>query len=170
MSGRGEKEGTGPASSSSSHNDDDGDVDDFTPTSVLITGGAGFIASHVATSLVERYPKYKVVVLDNLEYCGSLQNLRRAKDKKNFFFVEGDILSCDQVRDALERHGVDTVLHFAAQTHVDNSFGNSLEFTMTNVYGTHSLLEACRVYGKIRRFVNVSTDEVYGEQSFGSGL
>ena len=170
MSGRGEKEGTGPASSSSSHNDDDGDVDDFTPTSaVLITGGAGFIASHVATLLVERYPKYKVVVLDNLEYCGSLQNLRRAKDKKNFFFVEGDILSCDQVRDALERHGVDTVLHFAAQTHVDNSFGNSLEFTMTNVYGTHSLLEACRVYGKIRRFVNVSTDEVYGEQSFGSG-
>ncbi|UPQ99345.1 NAD-dependent epimerase/dehydratase [Chloropicon primus] len=140
---------------------------DYRPFSILITGGAGFIASHVARRFVERYPEYKVVVLDNLEYCGSLENLKCIMDRPNFFFVEGDILSCEGLRSTLEAHDIDTVLHFAAQTHVDNSFGNSLEFSMTNVYGTHSLLEVCRVWGRIKRFVNVSTDEVYGEQSFG---
>lgn len=82
-------------------------------------------------------------------------------------FIKGDIQSPDLVSYILETENIDTVMHFAAQTHVDNSFGNSLAFTMNNTYGTHVLLEACRRYGKIRRFVNVSTDEVYGETSLG---
>ena len=81
--------------------------------------------------------------------------------------MQGDIQSADLIKFLLEAEGIDTVMHFAAQTHVDNSFGNSLAFTMNNTYGTHVLLEACRCYGKIRRFINVSTDEVYGESSLG---
>jgi UDP-glucose 4,6-dehydratase len=142
----------------------------YAPKSILVTGGAGFIASHVTVRLVKEYPSYKVVVLDTLEYCGSLENLSEVEGAPNFFFVEGDIKSQDLLRFVLESHAIDTVLHFAAQTHVDNSFGNSLAFSFTNVYGTHSLLESCRVWGKIRRFINVSTDEVYGEQSFGKQL
>lgn len=144
--------------------------DRYAPQNILITGGAGFIASHVTCRIVKKYPNYKIVVLDNLEYCGSLRNLAEVKDCPNFAFIHGDIKSQDTLRSTLEDHNIDTVMHFAAQTHVDNSFGNSLAFSMTNVYGTHSLLEVCRVWGKIRRFINVSTDEVYGEQSFGSSL
>lgn len=82
-------------------------------------------------------------------------------------FVKGDIQSADLLNFVLEDEKVDTVMHFAAQTHVDNSFGNSLAFTLNNTHGTHVLLEACRVYGGVRRFVAVSTDEVYGESSVG---
>ncbi|KAL4514424.1 hypothetical protein Ndes2526A_g03896 [Nannochloris sp. 'desiccata'] len=113
----------------------------YTPHNILLTGGAGFIGSHVATRLVQEYPQYN--------------------------FVEGDIQSSDLLKYVLEKEQIDTVMHFAAQTHVDNSFGNSLTFTMNNTYGTHVLLESCRQYGKIRRFINVSTDEVYGETSLG---
>ena len=105
-----------------------------------------------------------------MEYCGSLENLSSVRARENFVFVEGDIKCQDTIRDVLEKHSIDTVLHFAAQTHVDNSFGNSLAFSITNVYGTHSLLEVCRVWGRVKRFINVSTDEVYGEQSFGKEL
>jgi UDP-glucose 4,6-dehydratase len=81
--------------------------------------------------------------------------------------IKGDIQSPDLLNYILQQENIDTVMHFAAQTHVDNSFGNSLTFTMNNTFGTHVLLESCRVYGKIRRFINVSTDEVYGETSVG---
>lgn len=83
-------------------------------------------------------------------------------------FIKGDIQSPDLLSYILEEEDIDTVMHFAAQTHVDNSFGNSLAFTMNNTYGTHVLLEACRKHGHIRKFINVSTDEVYGETSLGS--
>lgn len=135
----------------------------YTPKNILITGAAGFIASHVANRLVRKYPQYKIVVLDKLDYCSNLKNLLPSKSSPNFKFVRGDIASADLVNYLLITEGIDTIMHFAAQTHVDNSFGNSFEFTKNNIYGTHVLLEACKVTGQIRRFIHVSTDEVYGE-------
>ena len=144
------------------------DNESYKPKNVLITGGAGFIGSHVTIRLVQKYGCYKVVVFDKLDYCATLNNLTSIQQNLNFKFIKGDILSPDLLMYVLETEQIDTVMHFAAQTHVDNSFGNSLAFTMNNTYGTHVLLEACRNYGKIKRFVNVSTDEVYGETSLGS--
>ncbi|MCO5551341.1 hypothetical protein L7F22_004842 [Adiantum nelumboides] len=135
----------------------------YTPKNILITGAAGFIASHVANRLVRLYSDYKIVVLDKLDYCSNLKNLYPSVSSSNFKFVKGDITSADLVNYLLITEGIDTIMHFAAQTHVDNSFGNSFEFTKNNVYGTHVLLEACKVSGLIRRFIHVSTDEVYGE-------
>ncbi|GER53956.1 dTDP-glucose 4,6-dehydratase [Striga asiatica] len=135
----------------------------FTPKNILITGAAGFIASHVANRLVRNHPDYKIVVLDKLDYCSNLKNLLPSNPSPNFKFVKGDIGSADLVNYLLITESIDTIMHFAAQTHVDNSFGNSFEFTKNNIYGTHVLLEACKVTGQIRRFIHVSTDEVYGE-------
>lgn len=130
---------------------------------ILITGGAGFIGSHVARLLAVEYPSYHIVVLDKLDYCASMCNVPIGVE-----FVRGDVQSFDLVCHVLKRHAIDHVMHFAAQTHVDNSFGNSLAFTLNNTYGTHVLLEACREAGTIKRFVNVSTDEVYGDTSHGA--
>ncbi|XP_076936702.1 trifunctional UDP-glucose 4,6-dehydratase/UDP-4-keto-6-deoxy-D-glucose 3,5-epimerase/UDP-4-keto-L-rhamnose-reductase RHM1-like [Bidens hawaiensis] len=135
----------------------------YTPKNILITGAAGFIASHVANRLVRTYPHYNIVVLDKLDYCSNLNNLNPSKQSPNFKFVKGDIASTDLVNHLLIIESIDTIMHFAAQTHVDNSFGNSFEFTKNNIYGTHVLLEACKVTRQIRRFIHVSTDEVYGE-------
>ncbi|CAL9050658.1 unnamed protein product [Musa banksii] len=135
----------------------------YEPKNILITGAAGFIASHVANRLVRNYPKYKIVVLDKLDYCSNLKNLNPSRSCPNFRFVKGDIGSADLVNYLLITESIDTIMHFAAQTHVDNSFGNSFEFTTNNIYGTHVLLEACKVTGQVRRFIHVSTDEVYGE-------
>ncbi|XP_073134500.1 trifunctional UDP-glucose 4,6-dehydratase/UDP-4-keto-6-deoxy-D-glucose 3,5-epimerase/UDP-4-keto-L-rhamnose-reductase RHM3 [Henckelia pumila] len=135
----------------------------FEPKNILITGAAGFIASHVANRLVRNYPEYKIVVLDKLDYCSNLENLLSSKCSPNFKFVKGDIGSADLVNYLLLTENIDTIMHFAAQTHVDNSFGNSFEFTKNNIYGTHVILEACKVTGQIKRFIHVSTDEVYGE-------
>jgi UDP-glucose 4,6-dehydratase len=140
-----------------------GEAGTYTPKNILITGAAGFIASHVANRLIRNYPHYKIVVLDKLDYCSSLKNLMPSKSSQNFKFVKGDIGSADLVNYLLITEGIDTIMHFAAQTHVDNSFGNSFEFTKNNIYGTHVLLEACKVTGTVRRFIHVSTDEVYGE-------
>ena len=134
----------------------------YTPTNILLTGGAGFIGSHVANMLFSKYPSYHIVVLDKLDYCASLSNLN-----PEIKFVKGDIQCADLVSHLLATEKIDTIMHFAAQTHVDNSFGNSLAFTMNNTHGTHVLLEAARVVGTIRRFINVSTDEVYGDTSVG---
>ncbi|KAG0486778.1 hypothetical protein HPP92_008873 [Vanilla planifolia] len=135
----------------------------YKPKNILITGAAGFIASHVANRLIRNYPEYKIVVLDKLDYCSNLKNLSPSRSSPNFKFVKGDIASADLVHYLLITESIDTIMHFAAQTHVDNSFGNSFEFTKNNIYGTHVLLEACKVTGQIRRFIHVSTDEVYGE-------
>nr|QTU90762.1 UDP-rhamnose synthetase [Epimedium koreanum] len=135
----------------------------YTPKNILITGAAGFIASHVANRLIRNYPDYKIVVLDKLDYCSNLKNLLPSRSSPNFKFVKGDIGSADLVNFLLITESIDTIMHFAAQTHVDNSFGNSFEFTKNNIYGTHVLLEACKVTGQVRRFIHVSTDEVYGE-------
>uniref|UniRef100_A0A6V2S3L0 NAD-dependent epimerase/dehydratase domain-containing protein n=1 Tax=Emiliania huxleyi TaxID=2903 RepID=A0A6V2S3L0_EMIHU len=137
------------------------DVGNYTPTNILVTGGAGFIASHVVIGLVEKYPQYKVVCLDKMDYCSSLHNLDQVKDKPNFRMVKGNLLSADLMNYVLETEQIDTIIHAAAQTHVDNSFGNSFAFTENNVLGTHVLVEAAKKAG-IRRFIHVSTDEVYG--------
>lgn len=141
----------------------EGPISNYTPRNILITGAAGFIASHVANRLIHKYPQYKLVVLDKLDYCSNLNNLVPSKSTHNFKFVKGDIGSADLVNYLLITEHIDTIMHFAAQTHVDNSFGNSFEFTKNNIYGTHVLLEACKVAGSIKRFIHVSTDEVYGE-------
>ncbi|KAA8526217.1 hypothetical protein F0562_008044 [Nyssa sinensis] len=135
----------------------------YAPKNILITGAAGFIASHVANRLIRNYPDYKIIVLDKLDYCSNLKNLNASRSSPNFKFIKGDIASADLVNFILITESIDTIMHFAAQTHVDNSFGNSFEFTKNNIYGTHVLLEACKVTGQIKRFIHVSTDEVYGE-------
>ncbi|KAI9833824.1 MAG: hypothetical protein M1826_006347 [Phylliscum demangeonii] len=130
---------------------------------ILITGGAGFIASWFARHLVVTYPEaYHVVVFDTLDYCASLNNVAMLDDRPNFAFVRGDITNSEEVSQALKTHAIDTIFHFAAQSHVDLSFGNSYGFTRTNVYGTHVLLENARA-ADIKRFIHISTDEVYGE-------
>ncbi|CAN1123099.1 Trifunctional UDP-glucose 4,6-dehydratase/UDP-4-keto-6-deoxy-D-glucose 3,5-epimerase/UDP-4-keto-L-rhamnose-reductase RHM1 [Linum perenne] len=136
----------------------------YTPKNILITGAAGFIASHVCNRLIRTYPDYKIVVLDKLDYCSNLNNLNPSRSFPNFKFIKGDIGSPDMVNFILLTESIDTIMHFAAQTHVDNSFGNSFEFTNNNIYGTHVLLEACKLAsGQVKRFIHVSTDEVYGE-------
>ena len=136
----------------------------YKPKNILITGAAGFIASHVCNRLIRNYPDYNIVVLDKLDYCSNLKSILPSKSSPNLKFIKGDIGTADLVNYVLLSESIDTIMHFAAQTHVDNSFGNSFEFTKNNIYGTHVLLEACKVTaGQIKRFIHVSTDEVYGE-------
>ena len=145
----------------------DGDVSgQYRPRSILLTGGAGFIGSHVLLMLLKKYPEYKIVNFDKLDYCSCLKNLGDVEGFKNYKFVRGNICSADLVNYVMKTEEIDTVLHFAAQTHVDNSFGNSIDFTMNNVVGTHTLLESAKM-NKVRRFIHVSTDEVYGEGAVG---
>lgn len=139
--------------------------DCYTPQSILITGGAGFIGSHVVDLLVERYPDYRIIVLDKLDYCAALDNISRHFSHPNLVWCRGDIRSKCLVDYLLRSENVDTVMNFAASTHVDNSFHSSISFTSNNVVGTHVLLEAAREYGKVRRFIHVSTDEVYGGET-----
>lgn len=142
----------------------------YEPKSVLLTGGAGFIGSHVLRLLVNKYPHIVFVCLDRLDYCGNVSNMSDYIDQPNFKFVKGDIGAADLVAHLIASHKIDTVMHFAAQSHVDNSFGNSLQFTHSNVLGTHVLLEAARAaMPQIRRFIHVSTDEVYGENVLENG-
>ncbi|KAG5982942.1 hypothetical protein E4U55_001078 [Claviceps digitariae] len=130
---------------------------------IMVTGGAGFIASWVVRHLTLTYPgAYNIVSFDKLDYCSSLHNTRVLDERRNFAFYRGDLTNPTEVLDCMERHAIDTVLHFAAQSHVDLSFGNSYSFTHANVYGTHVLLESAKKV-QIRRFIHVSTDEVYGE-------
>jgi len=120
-------------------------------------------ASHVVLLLVKKYPQFKIVNFDRLDYCSCLENLDEIKDYPNYKFVKGNICSSDLVSYVLAAEEIDTIMHFAAQTHVDNSFGNSFQFTQNNIMGTHVLLESAKV-ANIKRFIHVSTDEVYGEQ------
>ena len=138
------------------------EVATYEPKNILITGGAGFIASHVVILLVKKYPNYRIVNYDMLDYCASLKNLASIENMPNYKFVKGNILSADLVNYVLETENIDTIMHFAAKSHVDNSFGNSFPFTQTNILGTHVLLESAKRH-KISRFIHVSTDEVYGE-------
>ena len=130
---------------------------------VLVTGAAGFIGANFADYFVAKHPDYKVVVLDKLTYAGNLANLDNVKDK--IIFEKGDICDFEFVTELFKKHDINGVIHFAAESHVDNSIKDPFIFTHTNVIGTHTLLEvAKRVWGEGSRnkFVHISTDEVYG--------
>ncbi|KAH6694013.1 dTDP-D-glucose 4,6-dehydratase [Plectosphaerella plurivora] len=130
---------------------------------IMVTGGAGFIACWFVRHLTLTYPDaYNIISFDKLDYCASLNNTRALNERHNFTFVHGDVTNPTEVLNCLKRYNIDTVFHFAAQSHVDLSFGNSYGFTHTNVYGTHVLLESAKSVG-IKRFIHISTDEVYGE-------
>jgi len=140
----------------------------YEPTSILVTGVAGFIASHVAIRLARLYPHYRVIGVDKISYCSDERNVTvPLKDCSNFRFVKADICDYASMLRLMEEEKVDTVMHLAAQSHVDLSFkeGGPMQFVLDNVQGTASLLEAARKL-RVRRFVHCSTDEVYGEGSF----
>ena len=133
---------------------------------ILITGGAGFIGSHVVRLFVTKYPDYRIVNLDKLTYAGNLANLRDIEDSPNYVFEKGDICDLDMLRALFGQYDIDGVIHLAAESHVDRSIRDPFTFARTNVMGTLSLLEAAREYwdgeweGKL--FYHISTDEVYG--------
>lgn len=133
---------------------------------ILITGGAGFIGSHLVRLFVNKYPEYEVVNLDKLTYAGNLENLRDIDQSPNYTFVKGDIVDADFITSLFMEHQFDGVIHLAAESHVDRSIENPIEFVMTNVVGTVNLLNAARLIWKDnlngKRFYHVSTDEVYG--------
>ncbi|HVA97367.1 MAG TPA: dTDP-glucose 4,6-dehydratase [Bacteroidia bacterium] len=137
-----------------------------TKKKILITGGAGFIGSHVVRLFVNNYPNYQIVNLDKLTYAGNLANLRDIEKKSNYEFVKGDIVDANFISDLFEKNNFDGVIHLAAESHVDRSISNPLEFVMTNVIGTVNLLNAAKNNWKNNfsehRFYHVSTDEVYG--------
>ncbi|HEU5102649.1 MAG TPA: dTDP-glucose 4,6-dehydratase [Roseiflexaceae bacterium] len=127
---------------------------------LLVTGGAGFIGSNFVHYMLEKYD-YRIVVFDKLTYAGRLENLERAKGNPRFTFVYGDIRDLETVRAALTEHAIDTIVNFAAETHVDRSIMTPDAVVSTNVNGTWALLEAAREL-KLERFHQISTDEVYG--------
>lgn len=133
---------------------------------LLITGGAGFIGSHLIRLLVQKYPSYQIVNLDALTYAGNLENLNDVQDAPNYLFEKGDITDPAFLADLFARHAFTGVIHLAAESHVDRSIANPLAFVETNVMGTVNLLHAARNAWKNdmegRRFYHVSTDEVYG--------
>lgn len=134
--------------------------------SLLITGGAGFIGSHLVQLLVKRYPDYHIINLDKLTYAGNLENLKDIEDAPNYTFIKGDILDADFLHELFAVHQIDGVIHLAAESHVDRSIDAPLAFIETNIVGTAQLLNAARQAwqedwsGKL--FYHVSTDEVYG--------
>lgn len=133
---------------------------------ILLTGGAGFIGSHLTRLFVIKYPEYKIVNLDALTYAGNLSNLRDIEDAPNYTFVKGDITNMALVRELFQEHGITAVLHCAAESHVDRSITDPLAFVRTNVMGTSTLLLAAKEAWKgnydNKLFYHISTDEVYG--------
>ena len=145
---------------------------------ILITGGAGFIGSHVVRLFVNKYPDYQIVNLDKLTYAGNLANLHDIKDRPNYTFVKADICDFETVRRIIRQYEVDGIIHLAAESHVDRSIKDPFTFAQTNVMGTLSMLQAAKDYWENQsvpwvvskadgesvpcRFYHISTDEVYG--------
>lgn len=141
---------------------------------ILVTGGAGFIGSHVVRRLVTKYPDYRIVNLDLLTYAGNLANLRDVENAPNYRFERGDICDFDAVCTLFRRYDIDAVIHLAAESHVDRSIRDPFTFARTNVLGTLSLLQAARQVWdgawEGKRFYHISTDEVYGALPFDGTL
>lgn len=133
---------------------------------IIITGGAGFIGSHVVRRFVRTYPNYQIINLDKLTYAGNLANLKDIEKAENYRFIKGDITDAPFIDSLFAQEKPDAVIHLAAESHVDRSISNPIEFVLTNVVGTVNLLNAAREYWKddyvSKRFYHVSTDEVYG--------
>lgn len=133
---------------------------------ILITGGAGFIGSHVVRRFVNTYPQYEIVNLDKLTYAGNLANLTDIEEQPNYRFVKADITDAQEINDLFKKEQFDAVIHLAAESHVDRSIADPTAFVMTNVIGTVNLLNSAREFWKndysSKRFYHVSTDEVYG--------
>ncbi len=141
---------------------------------ILITGGAGFIGSHVVRLFVNKYPQYNIINLDKLTYAGNLENLKDIDQSPNYTFVKADICDFEKMVEIFQTHNIDGVIHLAAESHVDRSIKDPFTFAQTNVMGTLSLLQAAKHYwngeweGKM--FYHISTDEVYGTLEFGGGF
>ena len=133
---------------------------------ILITGGAGFIGSHIVKRFVHNYPDYNIYNVDNLTYAGSLNNVKEIENKKNYFFFKIDINNHKKILKLFKEKNISDVIHLAAESHVDRSIESSFEFAKTNVLGTLSLLEACKKSWNLSSqnnfFYHISTDEVYG--------
>lgn len=144
---------------------------------LLITGGAGFIGSHVVRLFVNKYPDYHIINLDKLTYAGNLANLKDIEDKPNYTFVKADICDFDTILWVLKKYSIDGIIHLAAESHVDRSIKDPFTFAQTNVMGTLSLLQAAQQTWDAssekfanKRFYHISTDEVYGALPFDSLL
>lgn len=131
---------------------------------LLITGGCGFIGSNFINRYLAKHPQQLLINIDNMYYCANETNIEdKWRGSSNYHFIKGNICSTDLVSHILKTYEITHVIHFAAQSHVQNSFTDALQYTHDNILGTHTLLECCRNYGKLEKFVHVSTDEVYGE-------